>query len=112
MVMFGAFLETIGVGLILPYISIIQNQDLIKQNNVIEKIYDFLLMNSEKEFLIWIGIGLIVFYLIKNIMLIFFQSTQFKFIYYIQNKLANRLLKSYLYRPYVFHIQHNTAELL
>ena len=72
MVMFGAFLETIGVGLILPYISIIQNQDLIKQNNVIEKIYDFLLMNSEKEFLIWIGIGLIVFYLIKNIMLIFF----------------------------------------
>jgi ATP-binding cassette, subfamily B, bacterial PglK len=112
MVIIGAVLETVGVGLILPYISIIQEQNLIRDNKILKTIYDFLMMDSEKQFLIWFGIGLFIFYLIKNILLVFFQTTQFKFIYYIQNKLAARLLKSYMYRPYSFHIQHNTAELL
>lgn len=108
----GSLFEALGVGLILPFISIINNPKEIESFGVIRNVYNSLNPSSYREFLIWFGLGLIAVYVIKNLFLLVLAYFQNRFIYHQQAVISRNLLSSYLYSPYTFHLQRNTAELI
>lgn len=108
----GSLFEALGVGLILPFISIINNPKEIDSFGAIRNVYNFLNPSSYREFLVWFGVGLIAVYAIKNLFLLVLAYFQNQFIYHQQAVISRNLLSSYLYSPYTFHLQRNTAELI
>nr|MCR5398983.1 ABC transporter ATP-binding protein/permease [Lachnospiraceae bacterium] len=64
------------------------------------------------EFLILLAIGLIVVYLIKNLFLIHMNNCIYRFNYDNQRMMAKKLLETYLKEPYIFFLNHNSAELV
>ena len=110
--MVGALLETFVVGLIYPFISILKRPEIIQEREALNWFYDTMRIGSTKGFLIFMTIGLIVVYLLKNIYFVFLAYVQSRFIFNKQISFSRRLLTLYLHQPYTFHLQRNTAELL
>jgi len=112
LMLIGAALETFGIGFIVPFISLVNNPQLIQEHKNLFLLYSLLGLGSFNKFLIFIGITFILFYLFKNVYVLFLYFMQFIFIFSRQALLSARLFDTYLKKPYVFHLQKNSAELV
>ena len=108
----GAVLETIGVGLIPPFVSLLGNPEIIEQQEILSWLYTQLGASSHQVFLLWMSLILLSVYLFKNAYLAILTYWQYRFLYQKQMSLSARLLKLYLNSPYTFHLQRNSAELV
>ena len=108
----GASLELLGVSLIMPLIQLISTPDVVKENGVLSTIYNALNMKSVSGFFIFLVIVIIVLYFLKNLYLSVLYYFQYSFIYNNQLKVAGRLIDCYLKKPYTYHLDHNTSDMI
>ena len=88
------------------------NPKKIHSNRLLSTIYDFLGISSDREFILVVVIGLIVVYLLKNVYLLWMNYVQYTFIFSNQLKLSGRLIDCYLKKPYTYHLDKNSAEMV
>ncbi|WP_349410687.1 ABC transporter ATP-binding protein [Pseudalkalibacillus sp. SCS-8] len=111
MMIIAASVETLGIGLIVPFVNIITKPDFIKENVVLDNIYTLFGFQTYTSFVIFSVVCLLMVYVLKNVYLYFFNHIQFKFILNQEVVLSRKLLSQYLRKPYVFHIEQNSANL-
>src|SRR5688572_26676983 len=106
----GMALETLGIGLIIPVITLLTEADLTRYPvalGVIER-----LGNPDRRSLIVAAMfTLTVLYLLKNLFLTFLAWWQTRFAFGIEVEMSQRLFTIYLRQPYTFHLQRNSSEL-
>ncbi|AFY70506.1 Xenobiotic-transporting ATPase [Thalassoporum mexicanum PCC 7367] len=108
----AAALETFTVGTIPAFVALLSNPNLLQTNTTINWVYQLGGFSSANNFLLWSCFALIGLYIAKGIYLAFLNYVLYRFLY---NKLvatATRLFAAYLYKPYTFHLQRNTAQLI
>lgn len=108
----GAALETAGIGLIFPLISMLNDPEIITRQPLLAWLYGHLNMTSPREFLFVSSGALIAFYVFKNVFLASVTRFQLGFICENHVRVSSQLLASYLRAPYVFHLQRNTADIV
>ena len=108
----GAMLELMGVSLIMPLIQLISKPQVVDTNPVLSMIYHGLNMASVTDFFIFLVIVIIVMYFVKNLYLTVMYYCQYSFIYKNQLKCAGRLIDCYLKKPYTYHLDHNTSDMI
>lgn len=108
----GAVLETFGIGLLIPFISQLNDPGFVNKNAKILWLYQALGMTSAREFLIWSCIALIGFFILKNSYMFLLYFIQQRFIYSRRAAMDVRMFRNYLERPYIVHLQRNSAEFL
>ena len=107
-----SLLEMGGVGLIVPFVSVISDPEIIHRNLILGKLYHYVNAESPKEFLIFMGLGLMGFYIIKNLSLGLMNYAQSRFIFSRRAEMGRKVFSMYVNRPYSFHLERNRAELL
>nr|WP_153736444.1 ABC transporter ATP-binding protein [Aquibacillus halophilus] len=112
MMIVAALLETIGIGLIVPFVGIVTNPDIIQNQAILAFLYQLFNFQSTRSFIVFSVVMLLVIYVLKNLYLLLFNYAQFRVILNQQVKLSSVLFKEYLTKPYTFHLQRNTADLL
>ena len=113
LMLIGALLETLSIGLVLPILSSIMNPNLISSSNEILKFFNIGIQNYDQfSLIIYAVVIFFIIYLIKNIFLSYLFWKQSKFIYGLMASVAFRLFKIYIYKPYIFHIENNSSELI
>lgn len=112
LMLIGMLFETIGVGLIVPVMTLILQNDLLASHPSIATHLQFLNGVSQRELIAWAILGLVGAYFIKNAFLALLIGKQTYFAYNVQEKLSQRLFTIYLRQPYTFHLQRNSAELV
>ncbi len=108
----GALLETGGVGLIFPFVSLIDNPDQIQTNALLNSVYTFLGSPSTNVFLTYATLGLAVFFVLKNLYMTYLSYARSRFIHSYQTKIGTRLFLAYMHSPYTRHLKQNSAYLL
>ena len=111
MIFFGACLETVGIGLVLPFISLISDPSLAEKYAIfihLKKITGNIPYNN---LLILLGLALLLFYVAKNAYIANLLLIQNRFIFRKMLTLSQDLLGSYMSAPYVFHLRRNSSEL-
>lgn len=108
----GSILETISVSAILPFISLILNPNLIRENKYYIFVYKFLNFSNVKYFLIFVSIFLIIIYIAKNIYLLFLYELEFKFVYQGQLNMSKRLMSVFMKKPYSFFLTNSSSEII
>lgn len=108
----GALFELVGVSLILPFVQIVMEPNIIEQNKIMKTIYEYFNIHSTNHFLLIIAISLIVVYIIKNLYLLCMYYAQYTFTFNNQMRMSTKLMDCYLKKPYTFHLQKNTAEIV
>lgn len=121
-IFFAMIIETLSVGLIIPAIAFITDDDFYtKYSHVVTffiNLFPFDLetnnqIKDTKVILIIPGlIFLLVIYFFKAILLSFINLYQIKFTKKLEFNLSNELFKTYLYQPYTFHLNRNSSILL
>jgi ABC-type multidrug transport system fused ATPase/permease subunit len=112
LIFIGMLLETLGIGLVIPALILMTQSDITTKYPSIStwlSIFD----NFNREELVIFGmLALAGVYGIKVLFLGFLTWRQARFVLDIQAGLSQRLFAGYLRQPYVFHLQHNSAQLI
>ncbi len=108
----GIIVELLGLGMILPLLSILSAEDIATAYPKATPILAFLGYPSQKE-LVFMALGtLVVIYLFKGLFLVFLAWYQTNFAYSLSSHLSSKLLRGYMAKPYSFHLGKNSADLI
>ena len=107
----GAFVELVGVSAVLPFISAVLNPDQILETPILGDLYRVLGFVDINEYIVFLGGAIIVIYILKNIYVYVMHSMQYRFTYENQRRLSYKMMNCYMKQPYLFHLDHNSAEL-
>jgi ATP-binding cassette, subfamily B, bacterial PglK len=108
----GMMLETLSLGLIIPAISLVTQQDIYIDNPQVQPILIMLGTPTENELVI-IGMLFLAFiYLLKTVFLVYLLWKQNHYSYSLLAQLSEKLYLGYLAMPWSFHINNNSAYLL
>ncbi|AFZ49048.1 ABC transporter ATP-binding protein [Dactylococcopsis salina] len=112
LLLIGGILEMLGVGFVVPFISLVSQPELIQEQPILNRIYLALGSPSSEQFLVIICLIYLLIYVGKNAYVAIMYHLQHRFIFNKQRKVADKLLNGYLGAPYTFHLQRNTAVLI
>ncbi|MDF1875746.1 ABC transporter ATP-binding protein [Sulfurimonas sp. SAG-AH-194-I05] len=115
--LFGLFLfsivisliETIGISIIMPFMAVATDFNIIHNNEYYIQIYTFFDFNSDVDFVVAFGIILIFFYIFRSIINLFYFYMLNKFTQNRYYLLAYRLFESYMGLPYQEFIARNSS---
>tara|TARA_B110001452_G_scaffold211781_1_gene182318 strand:- start:798 stop:2537 length:1740 start_codon:yes stop_codon:yes gene_type:complete len=106
----GAFFELLGLGLILPTLTI-----LISENSgVYENFFKSNGINfiNKDNIIYYFLSALIVVYFIKTVFMLFIKYKNYKFTFDLNKKISNRIYKSYFNKDFLFHVRNNSSVLV
>lgn len=108
----GAFLEVIGVSLMLPLITAIMQPDIIITNKYIAFVCRLLDLHSHRTFVIVCIIAVICIFIFKDFFLMMEYYLQARFVYNNQFATQQKILSGFLNRPYEFFVGVESGEIL
>jgi ABC-type multidrug transport system fused ATPase/permease subunit len=106
-----SLIEMIGVGAILPFIAIASDFTAIHANPYSQKLYTFLNFSSDIDFVIYMGVALLFFYLLRSLLNLGYFYLLAKFSRGRYHLIAYRLFENYLGMSYQNFTNKNSAEL-
>lgn len=105
----SAALQTLGVGMILPVVQIVMDEEAVSRPGMLHDVYLLLGGGSELRFMILVMLALVMAYVLKNVFLFFQQRATLAFVYSNQFRTSERMMRSYLRRSYEFYLNADTA---
>ncbi|MBU1656491.1 MAG: ABC transporter ATP-binding protein/permease [Gammaproteobacteria bacterium] len=108
----AALLELIGIGALVPVVGVMQNPEIIEKSRFLSTLSAFMGNPSREGFFLILLFILLFLFLSKNIFIYVLTSLQFGFVANEMAALSVKLMSGYLRRPYTFHLQINTAQLI
>ncbi|WP_462351373.1 ABC transporter ATP-binding protein [Fusobacterium varium] len=104
--------EVVGLSTIVPFMAMVTNQNIIFENKYLKVIYSFFNFESTKNFIFYFGITIIIIFLIKNILNIFFNYILVSFSRNSYYQFTCKLMENYLKYPYQNFIKKNSNDLI
>lgn len=104
MIFVGAFLEMLGVSLIMPVVEGVMYPELLMKSKYIILADGFLHFKSANECLLWLIGAIICIYFIKNGYILMETYIQAKFVNNNQSKTISYMLEEHLNRPYEYYL--------
>jgi len=112
LMLIGVMLETLGVGAVIPAITLLMEGDYARRLPWLEGPLAALGGFRHDEIVIGAMVGLIAVFVFKTLFLAFLTWRQTRFAFSIQMRVSECLFATYLRQPYALHLQRNSAELL
>ena len=105
-----SLVETAGVSVVMPFVSVASNPELIETGkyNYFYRLFNF---TNTTNFILTFGIAIIIFYVFRSVYNIFYNYSMNKFSLGTYRYFASRLFKTYLALPYKVYIQKNPSVL-
>ncbi len=108
----GMAFETLGVGLVVPAMAVLMQDDPASYSPALGALLEFFGYPSKSMLLLGAVLSMAAIYFLKNVFLAFLAWRQAAFAFAVQARVAQKLFSRYLTQPYIFHLQHNSAQLI
>ena len=114
LVFIGALLEALGVGIIVPLVSVVVSPEEILNNAKVLTILKTVGMEGigKDTFIRILLIATIVVFVLKNLYLLLMVRLQAGFAASAQSETSVRLISDYLHRPYEFYLNAETGDIM
>lgn len=109
MMLIGGVLESVGISLIVPVMTIVVNPAAVNTNSVLKFIYDTFSFTRVIQLATLIMLSLVFVFVIKNIFLYFMNVVQLRFVYTNQFSTSRRMMINFMTRPYEYYLSADTA---
>ena len=110
------FIETLmdffSISLILPFVSILTSMDSIEKTAWYGLICRIVGQRDAQEILLILTLSMIALYVIKNLYVLWLTNVRVRFISVNQIRMGSRMIDCYMHKPYTFHLQRNTAQIV
>ncbi|MER3434322.1 MAG: ABC transporter ATP-binding protein [Leptolyngbya sp. ERB_1_1] len=108
----NSFLDTLGIGLIGPFMALVSDAGIVQRQPVLINLYRLSGAISANQFTVFVGLGIAAIFCLKLCLSYCSFRYIYKFTFEHQADLQRKLLHTYLSVPYTFHLQTNTALLI
>ena len=112
LIIIGMLLEMLGIGLIIPVLSLMSDGGGLENNSKLQTILNYFTFSSPAHLLAFSMLILTGIYFIKSVFTIFMLWKENKFIFELHADLSSRLFEKYLFQPWSFYLQRNSAQLI
>lgn len=113
LMIFAAILETVGIGLIIPAISILINgTDGFLNIKIFESFKQIISNFSDKELALYLFVALFLIFFIKTIFLATLYHIQYKFSSSVLERISKEIYSKIVMQPYSLFFQKNSSKYL
>ncbi len=107
-----AIFETLGVGVIIPFILVMLSPEEFMQNQYVQIIVQWLHITDYFQLLLLTAIGIVLIYFIKTVVVITISYFQTKYRNELERDLSIKMLTAYIHQNYLFHVNTNSSEIV
>jgi ABC-type multidrug transport system fused ATPase/permease subunit len=107
----GGIAETVSIGVILPFTTVLLNQESVAQYSFLYNLTQIPWIGGYRRFIVLMCIGLVIVFILKSLYMFFLIYVQNRFTLNRQIEMSKILFGSYLFKPYDFFFDKNSAEL-
>ena len=108
----GAVFELFGVSLFMPLVEVISTPDKIRSSRILSHFVDALSLEDMTQVFVALAVAIIIIYVVKNVYLSVLYYFLYRFIFNNQLVISTRLISCYLRKPYAYHLDKNTSEMI
>lgn len=108
----GACMEALGVGLILPLLQVITDEQRLTNPGLLHELYSMSTASSPEEFVLICLAAIGFVYIVKTLLTFLITHRSYTTIYGASGRLSTYLYANYLRSPYSFHLKTNSATLV
>ncbi|MGE3591184.1 MAG: ABC transporter ATP-binding protein, partial [Arcobacter sp.] len=105
-----AFLEVLGLGSIMPFLSVLGNPEAIETNEYLNAVYTYLSFENKDSFLMFLGLFALLMLLSSAVVRSMTSYAKFRFSNLRRHSLGQKLLRKYLHQPYSFFLSRNSSD--
>lgn len=111
LMLIGAVLETMGVGMVVPVMQVVMDENAIQENEYLQVLCRILHLDQSDntQLMVLLMLALIGVFVLKNIFLFFQQKAQLRFVYTNQFATSRRMMINFMQRPYEYYLNADTA---
>lgn len=111
LMLIGAILETLGVGMVVPVMQVVIAPNAVEENRYLQIICEIFRLDQDNttQLMVLLMVALIGVFAVKNIFLFFQQKAQLKFVYTNQFATSRRMMINFMERPYEYYLNADTA---
>ena len=111
-VVLNSFIEILGVSSILPFISLVSNENIIFENDTFSKIYLFFNFSDINEFIFFSGFLVFLLLLISSVSAIITTVLLSNFANQISAEISIRLFKHYINQKWLYHLNTSSSYII
>lgn len=101
--------EAFGIGLLYPLIKIIGDENWLENHIKIAELLKPFAINSHRRLVCFASMSLLLFYILKNALILWQGKLQINFSLNNQRDYSKRLYAYYMRKPYLYHIDTNIS---
>ncbi len=109
---FCALLETLGVGVILPFILAMLQPEQLMEYRKVAYILSLFSVKTPTEIVAFVGVGVICVYVVKNVFILMFNRYRLYFRNNLERDLSIKMLRAYMSKPYTYFLDVNSSEIM
>ena len=114
MITIMAFLDTMGVASILPFMAVLTNPNLIETNFFLKNLYEIsniFKVENNQQFIFFLGVIVFIFLITSLAFKMLTIYVQVRFIQMREFTIGKRLIEGYLNQPYSWFLSRHSADL-
>ena len=108
----GTAVEAFGIGLVIPVMTTMSKASPGNSGSILQPLFNFFGIRAVGTMVGVAVLSIVVAFIIKNAYQLFYSWYVSKFSNFSSQQLSSMLFRSFLRRPYTFHLQRNSSELL
>jgi len=105
-------LDFFGVALILPFVNLMVNAEKMQASWWYRLVVKIIGTSEMGSVLLFLTILMATVYLLKNVFIMFLLWLRINFIGKSKIRMGARMITCYMHKPYTFHLQRNTSEII
>ena len=112
LMIFGAWLELLGLGMVIPLVAVLTDPAVLEKNRYLGYLYRLLSPSGSREFLFYLCLLTVFLFFLKNLYLYFLVYLQTHFINRKTVGMGERLFLNYIYAPLSYHTDKGFSPIL
>jgi len=107
---FVTLVEVVGIGSVMPFMTVASRPDMISENQYLRWAYEFLGFETPNAFLIFLGVGVLGMLILTNGSQALLHYAKVRFASMRRHALSLRLLRGYLSQGFAYFLNRNSYE--
>ena len=105
-------LEAVGIGLVIPVMTTMSKATTGNSGSVLQPLFNFFEIRAVGTMVGVAVLCIVATFFVKNLYKLFFSYISGRINNFTSHQVTSQLFRSYLTRPYTFHLQRNSSDLL
>ena len=107
----NALVQVLGIASVMPFLALIANPGIIQEHALLAWVYALLGFQNALAFTIFAGVAVLVLLIASNAVAAVAQFLILRFSWDVNHTMSVRLLRTYLFKPYIFFLDQNSSVL-